>query len=253
MTRDEYLREVELGLRDLPWRQRRDLVADLRNHLADLPGTEIEESLGSPSTYAAELRTAAGLHQTRGVIAFIRSFRPLNLVLSAAVLAALGFVIAGVVWVNTYRPLEQGGGSTDPGGKTLGGLDGVQATFRTGRKFALGVTVVNTGRFTVRILGVPWETEGLPWTARLMMSTAQKNTGGMVGPYVRFHPVDLPPGDVIFLFYKGVFACHAPESRRLALTFTDFPVRYSFLWRTDTVEIPLYQPVAIYFPKGCRP
>ena len=37
MTRDEYLREVGFALRDLPWRQRRDVLADLRGHLAELP------------------------------------------------------------------------------------------------------------------------------------------------------------------------------------------------------------------------
>jgi hypothetical protein len=252
VNRDEFVRRFDFALRDLPWRTQRELVSDLESHLAELPAdVDLHERLGSPEQYAADMRDAAGLDRRRGPIAFIRARRPRNIAIAVVTLTIACLAIGAVVWINGYQPLEQGNGSTDPGGKILTGLDGVQATFRPGRPFALGITVVNSGRFTVRILGVPW-TEGSPWTAHLMMSPAQKNTGGMVGPYVRFHPVDLPPGDVIFLFFKGVYACHAPESRRMALVYTDFPVRYSFLWRTTTVSIPLREPVAIYFPKGCK-
>lgn len=45
MTRDAYLRSVGYWLGDLPWSTRRDLMAELRGHLEELPAdTELTSS-----------------------------------------------------------------------------------------------------------------------------------------------------------------------------------------------------------------
>lgn len=111
--------------------------------------------------------------------------------------------------------------------------------------------IMNTGRFTVRVLAVPYEAY-LPWTARLKMASLSY-TGHYVGPYARFHPFDLKPGERRYLIFKGVFACHGGFSRGGALTLSDFPVRFSFLWRKTTTAIPLPEDLGIVFPKGCAP
>jgi len=55
MIAEDYVRMVAFELRDLPWRMRRDLVAELRGHLGELPaGTDLGERLGEPHEYAAD-------------------------------------------------------------------------------------------------------------------------------------------------------------------------------------------------------
>ena len=79
MTADDFVRQVELALGDLPWRQRRDLVAELREHLAELPpDTDLYARHGAPDRYAAEMRAAAGLELRRGPFAYLRARRPRN-------------------------------------------------------------------------------------------------------------------------------------------------------------------------------
>jgi hypothetical protein len=251
VTADDYARAVAFELRDLPWRQRSELVAELRDHLAELPAeTNFHGQLGPPERYAAELRSAAGLERRRGPIAFLRARRPRNLIATVAALALVGLAIGTVVWVDSYQPLVLGNGYQFPTGKALRGLSGESAVFKKGKPFAFGIEVVNSGRFSVRVLGVPYG-RYVPWKATLMMSRPMKNTGGMSGPYVRFQPADLRPGQVIFLFFKGVYACSSGEAVGGGLTFVDFPIRYSFLWRTTTFQMPLPEDLAITFPKGC--
>ena len=91
MSPDEYLRNVSYSLNDLPWGMRRDLVAELRAHLDELPpGTDLETRLGRPEEYAADLRSAAGLERRRGPIAFLRARRLRNLILVVLSLTLIG-------------------------------------------------------------------------------------------------------------------------------------------------------------------
>ena len=244
MTSAEYLRSVGYWLRDLPWGMRRDLLEELRDHLNELPGdTDLQGRLGSPEEYAADLRSAAGLRRRRGVGAFLRARRPRTVILTALALTATGLAIGGVLWVQSYQPLGFAGGSPNPVAEG-------SVVFRQGRPFQFGITIENTGRFTVRVLGVP-EPLGLPFSGRVMMSGEQGDPG-VHGPYTRFHPFDLGPGRVRLLFYKGVLDCRPHGRPAGSLGLLDFPVRFSFLWRTATVMIPLNPGLAIVFPKGFR-
>jgi hypothetical protein len=73
-------------------------------------------------------------------------------------------------------------------------------------------------------------------------------------PLERFHPFDLHPGETRWLVFKGVYACTTGMGGggggiiREAL-----PVRFSFLWRTETTLVPLEDPLTIDFHKGCPP
>jgi HAAS domain-containing protein len=47
MTTDDYLKDVSLQLRDLPWKVRRELVSELKGHISELPtGTSFRQRLG---------------------------------------------------------------------------------------------------------------------------------------------------------------------------------------------------------------
>ena len=248
MSPDEYLRDVGYRLRDLPWGVRRDLLEELRSHLNELPAdTDLTARLGTPEEYAADLRSAAGLERRRGVAAFLRARRPRNLILAAVALTAIGLAIGAVVWVQSYQPLAFAGGSLDPVKAGTGTV-----VFRQGRPFQFGITIRNRGHFPVRVLGAPVPPPGLPFSGRLMMSR-ELGQSGVHGPYMRFRPFDLEPGDVRLLFFKGVLVCRGHGASGSSIGLLDFPVRFSFLWRTETAYIPLDQQLAIVSRKGCPP
>lgn len=253
MTTDDYLVLVGYELRDLPWKTRRDLLAEIRGHLSELPDqTNLLEQLGKPEQYAADMRAAADLERRGGVIAFLRARRLRNLILVTAMLTVTGLAIAAYSWINSYQPIAFGNGWQFPrGAKGVPGIEGESVVFHKGRPFELGMEIRNTGRFKVRVLGVPYESFQ-PWTARLVMARINL-TGVYVGPYTPFHPFDLKPGQRRYLAFKGVFACHTGVAENGAETLTGFPVRFSFLWRTTTTMIPLPEELGITFPKGCPP
>ena len=84
-----------------------------------------------------------------------------------------------------------------------------------------------------------------------MMSGPLKNFG-VHGPYTRFHPFDLQPGQARLLFIEALHpSCtEAPGS---TFVVNGFSVRFSFLWRSATALIPLdQQQLAVITPKeGC--
>lgn len=253
MTVETYLHWVGYELRDLPWGMRRQLLGELAEHLSELPaGNDLVARLGRPEEYAAEMRAAAGLERRHGAIAFLRARRPRNLILIALVLSVIGLGIGTVLWIDRYQPLAFGGGYQFPAGaRGVTGVSGESVAFRKGKPFAFGVDIVDSGRYSVRVLGVPF-TGPNPWTARLLM-TRPNHSGGFAGPYERFRPFTLRPHQFVFLLLKGVYACHTGWAKGTGATFAEFPVRYSFLWRTTTAWIPLPEQLAFNFPKGCPP
>jgi len=259
VTAEDYVREVEFALRDLPWQQRRELVAELQAHLAEFPpDADLVERLGSPEQYAADMRAAAGLERRRGSIAFLRARRPRNLILVVLLLTAIGLSIGAVVWIDSYQPIVYGSGGQLPLDSTPSrGQAGVTVVFRKGRPFLYGTTIENRGRFAVRILGVP--NLGVPtnhvfdfYNARLLMNKPRPYGGE--GPLEPFRPFDLHPGETRWLVWKGVYACTDGAEPGFTTTKGSIFVRYSFLWRTATAEIRLEEPLEITFSKGgCPP
>jgi len=252
MTPEEYLRSVGYRLVDLPWSTRRELLSELRGHLEELPAdTDLPARLGPPEQYAAEMRAAAGLERRRGVIAFLRARRPRNLILVALSLTLIGLAIGAVAWIDSYQPLAFAGGTYLPeAARSSVGLDGEILTWRKGRPFRLGITVVNNGRFTVRVLGMP-VSPALPFSARLRTNGPSTPVDYMRGPYKPFKPFDLKPGAMTLLLLKGVYACNSGTGPGPSVSIDELPVRFGFLWRTKTVRIPLGEEFVFDFPHGC--
>jgi hypothetical protein len=262
VTPADSLRNVGYWLNDLPWGMRRDLLSELRAHLDELPpGTDLRAELGPPEAYAGDLRSAAGLERRRGVIAFLRARRPRNLVLAVVVLTVIGLAIGAVKWIDSYQPIAFAGGTQLPAtAKPSLGHDGETVVFREDRPFEYGITIHNSGRYTVRVLGVPKSVTDF-YSGRLLMSKDQ--TGRLdERPLERFHPFDLKPGSFRWLVMKGVYACTTgmggpgagPGGGYTESTWTAFPVRFSFLWKNTTTLIPLDEPLTFSFRKeGCPP
>jgi HAAS domain-containing protein len=249
---EDYVRVVSFELRDLPWKIRRDLVSELRSHLAELRGdTDLVRRLGAPKDYAADLRAAAGLERRRGVIAFLKARRLRNLIITAVALAITGLAIGAVVWIDSYQPIVFAGSTQSPDGvREARGIQGDAVVFRRGRPFRFGFTVRNNGRFTVRVLGVPYSPV-LPVSARLLMSGPQKEPG-MEQPWKRFHPFDLKPGEIRWLVLEGAYACRSGMGPGTSSGIDVLPVRFSFLWRVSTTWIPFGSQLTFLFPRGCR-
>jgi HAAS len=267
MTADVYLRRVENELRDLPWRQRRDLVSELRGHLSELPpDTDLEARLGKPEEYATDLRAAEGLEYRRGAFAFVRAGRPRNVILAVSAFLIVALALGSVAFIQTYQPLAFGGPSTVHGP--------VSVSFHPGYRFSLAVDVENSGRFPVRVLAVPHSSgpfAGRSVSARVMMSrdigenrvaTAICGHRAVVcrpvvfrpdGPYVPFQPFDLQPGRERALLLVGVYGDCLDESNLVPISVSAFPVRYSFLWKTATASIPLPKEREIIPPSGGCP
>jgi hypothetical protein len=248
---DDYLRRVDAALSDLPWSVRRDLMAELKAHLEELPADEASR-LGTPEEYAAEMRTAAGLERRRGPIAFLRARRPRNLILTVVLLTVIGLAIGSVVWIDSYQPIVPIGMTQLPlDSKPTPGAAGVTVVFRKGRPFQYGMAIHNDDRFTVRVLGIPRSAFDF-FRGRLMMSKDQTARLDQ-RPLEPFHPFDMKPGSFRWLVFKGVYACTAGAGRGLGVTRFDFSIRYRFLWRTATATIPLNEPLSFSFPKDCPP
>lgn len=139
MTADEYIRQVDRALNDLPWSQRRDLIADLREYLAELPPeTDLVARLGKPRRYAYDLRAAEGREHRRGLRAYLRARLPRNVILVGSSLAmltlAIGLAIGTLVWIDSYQPIVYGNATQLPlDSKSSLGQPGVTVVFRKGR------------------------------------------------------------------------------------------------------------------------
>jgi hypothetical protein len=263
VTANDYLRRVDFCLRDLPWRMRRELLAELRGHLDELPeGTDLVSRLGPPEQYAWEMRSAAGLERRRGPIAFLRARRLRNVILTVIALTLLGVVIGALAWIGSYQPLAPGMGFQYPAGvRPAAGADLEEVHFRQGGPFEAGVSFVNDGRFTVRVLSVSLESgepfSDLPLKARLYVAGPMTNSGGYPRPHRRFHPFDLEPGQVAFLVLRGAYdaPCRPQAMVQDYWELGGFEVRFGFLWRTGTAEIDLPPQLQINGPKGmeCNP
>ena len=253
MTAEEYLRRVGFWLRDLPWSMRRDLLAELRGHLDELPpDTDLRERLGTPEDYAADLRAAAGLTRRRGTLAFLRARRPRNVILTIAVLTLIGLTIGAVEWIDSYQPLVAAGSMANPVGTKEDSVGGVESVdFRQGAPFRFGIDIRNAGSQTVRVLGVSYGPGQMPFSARLLVSGPSR--GGTVMPLTPFRPFDLPPGQIRLFIFRGVFHYRCPTGMDLGTTIMgldELPVRFKFLWRTATADVAFPEPLRIVFRKG---
>lgn len=248
MTSEQYLAAVDARLADLPWRLRKNLVSDLRVHLGEIPPEQdLVTRLGSPGSYAAELRAAADLKASRGPIAFLRARRPRNVVITLALLAVAAALAAAVAWARSYQPLLKGSSGLSPVASRQGALGETVAVFRDGRPFQFGVSVRNNGRFPVRILQIAplLRSSQWPFVVRPFLSSTR-----IVGkPASAFHPFTLEPGHEREIIFRGTYANCDKYSVNSGVTLVSWPVRYRFLFWTHTVQVPLQDPIVINMPK----
>lgn len=247
MTKQQYVAAVSSHLTDLPWSDRKNLVDGLVVHLGDLPESEdLVARLGDPATYAADLRSAAGLTRRRGPVAFLRARRPRNVALALALLAVVASLAGAVAWASSYQPVATGSSSMNPIPSTQGAVDETVATFRNGKPFQYGVAISNTGRFPIRIVDIPLD-QGFhyPFVVRPFVGSQTY----MAVPPVAFRAFTLEPRHERLIMLRGRYAnCHDYVAGS-SLTLEAVPVRERFLLWTHTVSIALRSPLVIRMPK----
>ncbi len=273
MTSEDYLRGVGSALGDLPWRQRQELLTELRAHLADFPAdTDLTERLGTPDQYAADLRAAEGLERRHGAFAWLRARRPRNVILTVTALTLAGLIAGGIVWVQSYEPLIAAGSGPNPVQLRFfhnGAPKPLQ--FHKGGHFRIALPIENDGSFTVRIVGLggihaavrPFmEHPPLPFTYQLLMKRPRKYWNYRERHLIPFKPFDLAPGEGTMLVFYATYkqSCRPWEPGDVAdiepdgFYFRDgfFPIRFHFLWKTSTFLFSPMFPLRIGFPKDCR-
>lgn len=271
----DYLMRLSSAAADLPRARRQELLAEIEQHirqaLVQTPCANWDEMLalleqvGDPAEIAAAADDQAdAISQPHSGATRFLPRRRRTMLISAIACTAIALGVASVAWIQSYQPLLYLGPSRIRGP--------LPVAFHPGFRFSVGATVQNKGRFTVRVLGVPYSSgpfSGHPVSVRLMMS---RDTGGdrfqrmpglhskvhfMLwpgGPYEPFHPFELKPGQLRSLLYTGVYGdCSAAARSLLPISVSDFPIRFSFLWKTATTRLPLPRTLEIIPPSGGCP
>jgi hypothetical protein len=280
---ERYLERLSRAAHDLPQARRQELLDEIEQHIRDAlsqaPCANRDEMLallehvGDPAEVAAAAADdPSGGRSRRGSLGAYLRRHTLRVILTVVALAVLGLAIGSVAWIRTYQPLASAGLEMLPAGSkntlTVNG-NASSVGYHKGRPFRLGFMIQNNGRFTVRVLGVPYLSDfpwlrNLPWSARLMMAAETAvplppHSGIKAGAHAwhqgrlqPFHPFDLNPGQARFLLLKGVYAHCGVMLAHGTIPLSDFPIQYSFLWKTATAHIPIPGGLTIVPPNNAR-
>jgi len=268
---NRYLDHLSRAAHDLPRTGRQELLSEIEQHIRhavrQTPCANRDEMLslleqvGDPAEIAAAAddQTDTSLERLPGPIASLRT-SPRKLIITLAALTMVGLAIGAAVWTQSYQPLALN--LEDPLTAYGESAHGEVAGYKNGHPF-LGFTIQNTGPFTVRVLGSATHNPALPvlraWSTRLMMARARWVHQPLLNPSqdicidpngrvlvwnqakIRaFRPVDLAPGHTLILLWLG--HRHKPGvkgSLEGASPPVSLPVKYSFLWKTATAQIPV--------------
>ena len=74
--------------------------------------------------------------------------------LTAVALALIGLAIGALAWANAYQPLTAGGWGSSLGAHDSPTGDGIYYVFHEGKRFEYGTSILNSGRYTVRVVGI---------------------------------------------------------------------------------------------------
>lgn len=195
-----------------------------------------------------------------------RLFSWRRLVVGAAVVLGLGLIgtaIGGFVWLHGYAPLagqRSAFGFTRPDGvmvEPVTGSEGVEVFFPRYRKhgtFRLLTSIVNHGRFTVTMLGVPKiaydESYALRFAGIEATSSRDPKFHGL--PVDADHPIRLRPGheQYVVVVYRWLWQCEggqpphfwstsAPSTYASGYRALPVRIRYArFFEKTQTLQLP---------------
>jgi HAAS domain-containing protein len=260
----DYLGRLAAAAHDLPETRREELLGEIEEHIrqaaAEKPAGSRGEMLALLAQVGDPAEIAAAAHDPADAVA-PRRRRWRTMVVALAVLAVVIALAAGAAaWAWTYQPLAFAPADVLPANavNTYGEDDhGALVGYNEHGHPFFGVTLENTGHFTVRVLGNAEYGAPLPifrtWSARLLGARYVKADKPhcsvrekvplactlKLGPLKPFSPVDLAPGQSVMLLWLGVgHDCHINVSSGTTTPPRTLPLRYSFLGKTSTAQIP---------------
>jgi hypothetical protein len=194
-----------------------------------------------------------------------RFFSRRALLFAAAAVAAavvVGAAGAGLVWLKTYAPLENGSsfGGLSQGRQQEGvriepaaGSEGIPVFFPRYRPhglFHVMVTLRNRGRFVVTVLGLAGQANAPPFRVLAAEASPPNDYGGHLRPLDGEHPLRLAPGDerAVTLTYRIMSRCiggqpahywRAPGTTSGGRLAPEFRIKYArYFERTQSLETP---------------
>ncbi len=200
-----YLDAVRQELIDVPWSSRTDLLATVRERLAELPeGMVPDRELGPPRDYARGLREGAGLApRSRLPWALLRGMRPRTLMLSVAALVVAAAFVTGLVYRAHYQPLSAsasfGYSNADVISDPL--VTGTELyRYAPGKVIVTGIDVHNSGWATVRVDRADFPGTNGPLVVRELRATTDQNIGGLWTRAPKVDRVSVAPGQTVEIF-----------------------------------------------------
>lgn len=165
-------------------------------------------------------------------------------------LVVVALLAAAFAWVESYQPLGTGNFGMNVPQPRVGPAGERTVRFRDGKPFELGFSVLNDGAFTVRVVGGPKPAAAAPFSTRLYVSRPLARAREIPGPLTPFRPFDLPAGEQRMLVLKGTFSHCRDWAGQSSVAIDSLPVTFGFLWRTETVRMPLSSQLVIQIPAG---
>jgi len=172
--------------------------------------------------------------------------------LAALVVVAAAAVLAVVLWLRSYAPLEAAAAAAEPGpgvGAVIqpavgsGGKEVFFPAYRRGKSFVASFTLSNGGHFAVTVEGlVPARPEPPPWIGPVeLLTTESVSAGAPVASTHPFQPFELAAGDSAVLVARFQPLCPSGHARVPAVFADSLRLRYRYArWfqRTETVSLP---------------
>lgn len=157
--------EVGKHFRDVSWRERQTILADLTAHLDETNVAENTwevrtEHVGRPDEYALQLRKDLGVGTTLDSLERARRFnarhiRPRTKVLVAFTVLLISAAIGALSRIANYQPLTFGNRTTCCGVHLrAGNASEEQFTWVQGGEFYVGTWITNTGSFALRVTDI---------------------------------------------------------------------------------------------------
>lgn len=248
---DAYAAAVAFYLRDIRRAQRLRLVADLRQHLAEMPAADdFTASLGPPRQYAAELRSSNGIEPARG-LARLRRFGPVWWISATLAVAVVTFAVVAGVWLARYQPLQLGMWESVPGkgvDYVFGDNANIVADYQDGVQYQFAVSVHNNGPLDVEITGAPLRDFMVGPVLIYEMRLDAPHKYGVGEEAAPFHAFTLRANDERGLVFRGVLTKCDLMPDGGASVLDSFEIRYRVFGIDKSQTITLRNPAAIRMP-----
>ena len=203
---DRYLAAVRNELADVPWLQREDPLATVRERLGELADDEWPRSeLGSPKSFALELRESAGLPgRRRNPVARFRATRVRTKLVTAVVVVVIAALVGVAIEWAHYQPLSATGTS---GGSNAPHITDSLVTntdyyrYARGAYVFSGIELHNHGHFAVTVDGV--SIVGAPFGPLVLRELRATSNPQLIGEMERapkVKRVTVQPGKTVILF-----------------------------------------------------